>query len=132
MNKLPSLFLGLLLAQPVWAEWTELGAPDELTHYIDHETVRRTESGRRAWFLYNFKTARELSSKKTYSSLTLLMEFDCSGERYRGLQWTAYSGNMGRGNVVSSTSAVSGWEVVAPTTIAMKQALAACGVSLPK
>lgn len=126
------LLLLLLVPQPVWAEWIELGAPDGLTHYIDPETVRRTESGRRAWFLYNFKTARELSPKKTYSSSTLLMEFDCSGERYRGLQWTAYSGNMGRGNVVSSGSDVSGWEVVTPNTIAVKQALAACAVSLPK
>jgi hypothetical protein len=126
------LLLLFLVPQPVWAEWIELGAPDGLTHYIDHETVRRTESGRRAWFLYNFKTARELSPKKTYSSSTLLMEFDCSGERYRGLQWTAYSGNMGRGNVVSAGSDVSGWEVVTPNTIAVKQLLAACAVSLPK
>ena len=132
MNKLPTLFLGLLLAQPVWAEWTELGAPDGLTHYMDHETVRKTESGRRAWFLYNFKAARELQPKKTFLSSTVLMEFDCSGERYRGLQWTAYSGNMGQGNVVSAGSDVSGWEVVTPNTIAVKQALAACAVSLPK
>jgi surface-adhesin protein E len=62
--------------------------------------------------MWDFKTAQVFQGKQ-YFSLKNQMEHDCKGARSRVLSTTAFSGHMGKGNVVISDSAPA-WTPVRP------------------
>jgi hypothetical protein len=123
--KLVRILLGMLLSQPVWAEWTQMGSPEGMTHHIDVGSIKKTENGRRAWVLYDFKSARQLPKGKSFSQMAL-GEFDCEGIRYRTLQWTDYAGRMGAGKVLGTGDYPDSWMVLAPMTVGIVQLVRIC------
>ena len=128
------LILLMLVSQPAWAEWVELGragsGPDmAVTVYFDPETLRKTHNGRREWAMHSFDQ-RQTRSWGTFQSVKSLNEFDCGGERTRSLQLVWYSGPMGEGRVVSSDNSPDEWIVGSPGSIAEAQLKAVCRVPL--
>ena len=125
------LILLMLVSQPVWAEWVELGSTrgGTVSVYWDPSTVRKTVNGRRAWAMISFEQP-QAQSYGTYQSSKSVDEFDCEGERYRNLQSSAFSGPMGTGNVVISSNSPSQWEFVIPRSVAENQLKAVCRMPL--
>jgi hypothetical protein len=103
--------LGLLLAQTLWAERAYTGmlanessGSGEWSIYVDFSTFRKTENGRRAWFLWNLVLSQPpfLSVKPVpsfgYQSEKILYEFDRSNDSIKTLQRIAYQRPWGRGS----------------------------------
>jgi len=114
--------LGLLLARPVWAvrAYTgmlvnECSGSGEWSIYVDFSTFRKTEDGRRAWFLWNLALSPPpfLSVKPApffgYQSEKMRYEFDRSNDRIKTLQRIAYQRPRGEGVMIHSFSSPSTW-----------------------
>ena len=116
--------LGLLLmvlilsSQPVYAEWVLSSGDDEvgLKVYVDPATLRRNGSLVKMWQLYDYKTVQTVAGDSLLS-MKRFNEYDCTEDRTRMLGYTWFSGNMGNGNVVYSTTEQLPWEPVVLRTI---------------
>jgi hypothetical protein len=129
------ILLGLLLSQPAWAEWVKLSEEKatmdgvDYINYWDPATLRKTPNGRRAWTMANFDSAPKSSTARSLRTLT---EYDCTAERLRILQQTAYSGEMLTGETVQSINNPNPWSYVAPGTVGAMELSVFCKARLPK
>lgn len=113
------LFMLLMLSsQSVYAEWILVSGDDEagLKVYVDPATLRRNGNLAKMWQLYDYKTVQTVAGDSLLS-MKRFNEYDCTEERTRMLGYTWFSGNMGNGNVVYSTTEHQPWEPVVPRTI---------------
>ena len=129
------LILLMLVSQPAWAEWVELGTAGEgeraYTHYWDPATVRKTADGRRIWTITSFEKP-QTQSFGTFLSRKDLIEYDCVGERVRSLAGSAHSGQMGSGEYIFGVDTPSEWSFVSPETVDAARLKATCRLALPK
>ena len=132
--KLLTYFLGfgilltlLVSSGPACAEWVALGTTDDgMTTYADPGTIRRKGELVEMWALYDFKTIHIVEGK-SYLSYKVQREYDCAEERIRYLAFTFFSGNMGSGKVVPTTSdEQQKSEPVQPDSIGLALFKAAC------
>ncbi len=121
------IMLLVLSSKPAHAEWVAIGTTDDgMTTYADPGTIRRTGDLVKMWALYDFKTIRTVEGK-SYLSYKVQREYDCAEERIRYLAFTFFSGNMGSGNVVPTTSdEQQKSEPVQPDSIGLTLFKAAC------
>ena len=134
--RLIGILLGLLLAQPVWAEWVRIGTVGSgtsasMTTYWDPATVRKTADGRRIWTITSFEKP-QTQSFGTFLSRKDLIEYDCVGERVRSLAGSAHSGQMGSGEYIFGVDTPSEWSFVSPETVDAARLKATCRLALPK
>lgn len=114
-----SLIIFLMMSsQPVCAEWILVSGDDEagLKVYVDPATLRRNGNLAKMWQLYDYKTVQTVAGDSLLS-MKRFNEYDCTEERTRMLGYTWFSGNMGNGDVVYSTTEQLPWELVVPRTI---------------
>ena len=98
------------------AQWTKVSENEKYLSYADKATMRQSGDSIRVWRLTDFK-APEMSDGKSGSSAKQQTEFDCTNERYRGLDFILYAGRGGEGAVVySNTEPGSNWRPVSPDT----------------
>jgi hypothetical protein len=107
-----------LSSGPVYAGWVLTSGDDEagLAVYVDPATLRRNGNLAKMWQLYDYKTVQTVAGD-SFLSIKRFNEYDCAEERTRMLGYTWFSGNMGNGNVVYSTTEQLPWEPVVPRTI---------------
>jgi surface-adhesin protein E len=113
------LLITLLLfsSGPAFAEWAKMGETQSgITVYADLDTIRKQAHFAKWWELYDLKTKHTMAGD-SFLSIKMQREFDCAEERTRTLAFLWYSGNMGSGEVVYSSSDESKWDPVAPDTI---------------
>ena len=112
------LMLLILSSQPVYAEWVLVSGDDQagLKVYVDSTTLRRNGNLAKMWQLYDYKTVQTVAGDSLLS-MKRFNEYDCTEARTRMLGYTWFSGNMGNGNVVYSTTEQLPWEPVVPRTI---------------
>ena len=124
--------LGMLLAQPAWAEWVDLGRiePFGLRAYVDPATLRKTVNGRRVWYLSTNPSAP--SDDIINSSTKFLLEIDCIRERMRINQHSTNSGYMGNGPTLSNDVSVGAWFVPQPNDHMERALKFTCAMRLPK
>ena len=123
---LPVFFLGFCLLtthlvlspEPVYAEWLLVSGDDAagLTVYVDPGTIRQKGNIAKMWQLYDYKTVQRVAGDSLLS-MKRFNEYDCSERLTRMLGYTWFSGNMGSGGVVFSTTEVQPWEPVGSRTI---------------
>ena len=108
----------MLNSQTAYAEWVLVSGDDEagLKVYVDPATLRRNGSLAKMWQLYDYKTVQTVAGDSLLS-IKRFNEYDCAEERTRMLGYTWFSGNMGNGNVVYSTTEQLPWELAVPRTI---------------
>jgi len=101
-----------------YAEWVLVSGDDAagLAVYVDPTTIRRNGNLAKMWQLYDYKTVQTVAGDSLLS-MKRFNEYDCMEERTRMLGYTWFSGNMGNGNVVYSTSEKQPWEPVVPRSI---------------
>lgn len=116
-----------LSSAPAYGEWVALGTTDDgITTYADPGTIRRKGDLVKMSALYDFKTIRTVEGK-SYLSYKVQREYDCAEERIRYLAFTFFSGNMGSGKVVPTTSdEQQKSEPVQPDSIGLTLFKAAC------
>jgi hypothetical protein len=119
--------LGLLLVLPARAEWTKVftymaGSIDERTEFVDLETLRKTDNGRRIWVLLNLSSG----------SMKALTELDCDGDRVRHLAASTFSNQMGVGLPTYSLPKASNWDYVQPNSTGDNLSKFVCQLPLPK
>jgi len=109
----------VLNTKPVYAEWMAIGSSESLggyTVYVDPETIRRNGDLVKVWALTDYTTIQTVADRSFLSSKAQ-NEFDCTEERQRELAVTWFSGNMGNGNGVWTTSDETNWRPVAPGSV---------------
>ena len=117
----------LLCTGPVCAEWVAIGSTDDgTTAYADPDTIRRKEEIVKMWILFDFKTTQTVAGHLMLS-IKGEEEYDCDGIRRRVLTFSEFSGNMGGGQEVNSTSGEGTWVPVVPGGVVQTLWTFACG-----
>ena len=112
MTRLILITLLVLSSGPAYAEWVAIGYSESLggyTVYVDLDTIRRKGDLVKMWYLLDFETIQTVAGDSFLSSKSQ-HEYDCTEERDRILALTMFSGNMGSGKVVYSSSDKDKWE----------------------
>jgi hypothetical protein len=127
MKRLLLITLLVLSSGPAYGEWVSVYSndQDDMTIYLDPDTIRREGDLVKIWGLYDYKTARTAAGI-SHLSLKNQSEYDCTEERTRMLAFTEFSGNMGKGDVVFSNSDEQKWKPVAPGSVGQTLWKAAC------
>jgi hypothetical protein len=118
----------VLSRESVYAEWLLVSGDDAagLAVYIDTATIRQNGNLAKMWQLYDYKTVQKVAGDALLS-FKRFNEYDCKEERTRMLGYTWFSGNMGSGQVVYSTTEVQQWEPVVSRSINQTLWKVACG-----
>jgi hypothetical protein len=110
------------------AEWTAVGRGDYIhTPYADTATIRRNGTMARMSGLYDFSKQDFTPDGKGLYSSVVLREYDCEGRRVRLLSSIDFSGRMGAGEAVSTSSRVGRWEGIVPGALDEAYWRIACG-----
>ena len=92
----------LIFSNAAQAEWKELGSNEVMVVYVDLETVSTYEDLTEIVSMLDFKKPGvNPTSKKPVSSIIGLNEYNCPEISYRPIAYKEYSGNKGKGKVVS-------------------------------
>ena len=104
----------MLASAPAWAEWTRVGAADDFVTYLDMDTLRKDGAMRRIWELIDLK---EKNPRDGEWSRVVYWEYDCKENRIKGLQASAYSERMGKGQAIRTTTTPGPWSFTTPGTV---------------
>jgi len=108
----------VLSSGPVYAAWMLTSGDDKagMTVYVDLDTIRRNGNLAKMWQLFDYKTVQTVAGDSLLS-MKRCNAYDCTEARTRALGYTWFSGHMGSGNVVYSTTEVQQWEPVVSRSI---------------
>ncbi len=109
------------------ADWEMVGYSDQFLTYAYISSIRTKGHMVKMWVLYDYFEAPKASGGEPYLSVKAQREFDCDGERSRGIYSSLHSKQMGGGDVVSASENLSGeFHPVAPDSIGRTLWAAAC------
>lgn len=94
------LMLLLLISPPAAAEWTMIQSGDNENVYVDFDTLQKQGGMVTISTLNDFYFAQQ--KKELSTRLTEL--HDCQSKKFKVLSSTYYSGNMGQGDVIATSS----------------------------
>jgi hypothetical protein len=129
MSKMISAVVLALLAGNASAEWTVVNRGDRSDSYVDIGSVRASGGTVKMWNLKDYAKPIALETK-TYSSATMLEEYDCQDRRARVLQSSAYQGRMRTGdNVHNARDVPWEWTYPEPGTVGERMLIVACSTA---
>lgn len=101
MKKSAFILMMCLVSMPAMADWVLFGAGEATnkgiqTSYYDSSSLRKNNNFIKVWTLTSNSIHREFGDFSDKS----LHEHDCKQERFRILNITAYSEQMGKGSVI--------------------------------
>ena len=110
----PALALALLLTCGIAAaEWTAVNPGDYIhTPYADRASIHRNGALVRMSGLYDFKRQDYTPDGRGLYSSVVLREYDCAQRQVRLLSTIDFSGHMGAGEAVGTSSRVARWESI--------------------
>ena len=123
-----SLTLLLMLSSgPAYAEWVTVSVIDQAgaTVYVDPATIHRQGDRVTMSELIDYRAIQTVTGT-AFVSTRLHREYDCAGDRHRTLAQTKWSGRMGTGSVMLTTSEVQTWEPADPGSIGKRLWKIAC------
>lgn len=86
------------------ADWVEIGGDADQTHYLDRNSIFRSERYVSATILSDFRAVQTIAGQKQVHSAKKFWRYSC-GERTEGnFGVTLFSGRMGTGTVLTSWS----------------------------
>jgi hypothetical protein len=92
----------LLPATSAVAAWQEIGSNEQSTVSIDVSTLKRDGDKARIMSMLDFKTpGTDPQTKQQIRSIIGLNEYLCDKVQYRPIEYKVFSGNKGKGKVVS-------------------------------
>ncbi len=115
MRKYLLLIILGLFSTSVLAEWQRLGENKDETAYAD--TANTQQSGHtRMWGLFDLKAPRPFGDL-TYLSMKIRREYSCRNKKTRIIAMSAYTGNMGTGELIYSNNTAEKWANVQPGSV---------------
>jgi len=94
-------------------DWTKLGLGDsDVSTYVDYSSLKVNGNMRRVWLLIDRRTPHE----NGWLSAKVFREIDCQEDQTRIVSFITFTGEMGKGAVVSSAEGQKGWRSIAPET----------------
>ena len=91
----------LLGSNNAFAEWQEIGKTDLFTVYVDTATLQQQGDKAQIMSMLDFKKpGQNPANKENVNSIIGLNEYDCSGVKYRPIEFKVFAGNKGKGKVV--------------------------------
>ncbi len=114
----------LLFSNPVQADWTPVGPTSGAQFFMDKASLTRKAGMVQVWELVNMEQA----DGEGVRSSRFLVEYDCKGQRSRGLDMQTYKEPMGAGKVLQQLGPdPDGWEAVPADSIFAQRMNMACG-----
>ena len=103
--------VGLMLALAIFcnsasAAWTKVTANNEATTYADISSINRVGDIVKMSDVMDIKKPRV---GEKYSSIKSSHEYDCKLQKSRVVAYSMYSGSMGGGKIVDSSSRIHDW-----------------------
>jgi hypothetical protein len=97
------------------ADWTAVGQPNYIyTAYADRDSIRRKGGTATMHGMYDFRRQDFTPAGRGLYSTVVLREYDCEGRRVRLVSAIDFSGAMGTGTPVDTSTDVRRWEAVLP------------------
>ena len=118
MKKLLFVLLALTISQSAMAQWVELGGDPSVRGYYDPSRIE-PYSGlyQSIWTLQDLATTQSTKdTKKPFRSIVLRWNVDCSKKEIRVIGGFFYSENMGKGELVDSSSRQGSFESAPPNS----------------
>ena len=118
MKKL--LLILCLFSVTAHAEWKFTGGNDNYDNYVDFLRIKTEGRYKSIWHLFDYKSVRKDSKNHEYKSKVRKLIMDCQSSKFQVVAFYNYSGEMGNGFVVDSSSfqiVESDWIYPAPDTI---------------
>jgi phage tail protein X len=113
----------LLLASAAHAEWVPVGPAGIAQFFMDKATIKRKADTVQVWELVNME---KVDGEGVHSS-RFLVEYDCKGQRSRGLDMLTYTEPMGGGKLIQQLGRdPDGWEALPPDSIFSQRMQMAC------
>ena len=112
-----------------WAEWEIYQIDDEVTRYLDRETIRKNGDIVKMWDMVDYSSYQDFQGKK-YKSAKGYTVYDCKSEARATSALVFYSDVIGRGDVIMSNSRLEKdwqWKPIVPETIGQFVWKIACG-----
>lgn len=120
-----AVILQMWTAPPAFSGWVLVDGNDKAKVYVDPETIQRKDTFVTMWVLDDLQTGHTRGSDK-YLSSRAQEEHDCRAQRFRVLAVANFSGNMGSGKEVYTSSVESKWASIPPGTLAQSVWKFAC------
>lgn len=127
MRGIVGLLLALLSAGAA-AEWTAVRGGDYIhTPYADKASIRRQGALARMSGMYDFSRQDFTPDGKGLYSSVVLREYDCDRRRVRLLSSIDFSGHMGAGEAVGTSTRAGRWESIVEGGVDEAYWKVACG-----
>lgn len=108
------------------AEWIKVEGNGYVTFYVDPATISKAGNKAVMLTLVDFKTANK-NGGSPYMSTKTQHEYDCTENKWRLLNFSYHSGNMGGGELVHTYAEPGQWEPVKPGSGTQIRWKIACG-----
>ncbi len=103
----------LLFSSGVLADWTAVGQANEIyAAFADKATLHRNGGVATMHGLYDFRRQDFTPDGRGLYSTAVLREYDCTGRRVRLMSSIDFSGHMGAGAPVSTSTDPRRWEEI--------------------
>ena len=113
MKHLFLIALLMLSSAPAYAELVAVVQnANNVTIYIDSETISRNGYMVELWFIFDYKRPRRLDKDVYYLSMKRHYKYDCAIEWSRLLATTFFLSNMGKGHVLDDIVEEDNWRPV--------------------
>lgn len=110
------------------AEWTAVGRANAIyAAFADKATIRARGANVSMSGLYDFRKQDFTPDGKGLYSTVVLREYDCNARQVRLLSAIDFSGHMGAGEPVSSSTRTGRWEAIVPGALDEAFWSMACG-----
>jgi hypothetical protein len=116
---------GVLLAglMPVSAmAWTRIGETDEVTLYVNRNSIEKADAVRRVWEMQDLKTP----DPEGVRSRRYLNEYDCTYKMHRIGQMTSFSGPKMSGQKIATVDEMGYWRKIPPNGVFVLTYIAVC------
>lgn len=113
----------LLTSVSAAAEWTSFVETENgHVYFVDFSTYKKTSTPR-AWFLVNYASRDKFGDM----SAIILKEADCREDKWRGISWRYYKGQMGEGGLSTSQDNTGEWVYAHPGSVSAGIIKILCG-----
>lgn len=113
--------LGVLVPSPAFA-WTRIGETEEVTLYVNRNSIEKEDTIRRVWEMQDLKTP----DAEGVRSRRYLNEYDCNYKMHRLGQMTSYSGPKMTGQKLFTVDEMGYWRKIPPNGIFVLTYIAVC------
>ena len=126
MHKVILMMMLAVMNNSAMAEWVKVEGNEFVASYADPATISKAGNKVKMLALVDFKTVIR-SGGEPHMSTKTQHEYDCKENQWRMLNFSYYSGNMGKGKVVYSETQPGEWQPVMPGSGTQTRWKIACG-----